>query len=143
MYPLLTAAGSHPEFVNRLHDLERERDESIEKANMWRDYQLQCAEAMYKTETEQAEQEYMVGFVWLGWGGMVEVSPTITSHPITLYDITSHRIASHPPTHPLPPPLQSEKMGLREKMLAQIEERRKKLREDRDTLAIDNGTILW
>lgn len=84
-------AGSHPEFKERLKELEKEKQQLTEKANRWKEYQLQCAEAAYKEEREQAEQEY-----------------------------------------------RTEKEGLKERLLAQIEERKRKLQEDKEALTIDN-----
>ena len=87
--------GSHPIFSDRVQELERDRDECILRANLWRDYQLACAETMYHLEREQVEQEYL-----------------------------------------------AEKNGLKEKMLQQIDERRKRLKEDRDALSIDNDASM-
>lgn len=81
-------------FVDRLKELERERDDTIDRATMWRDYQLSIAKTLFHQEREQIEQDYL-----------------------------------------------QEKNGLKEKMLQQLEERRKRLREDRETLTIENGKI--
>lgn len=89
----LILQGTHPEFVQRLHQIEDERILCIENAKLWQDYQLSCAERLYHLETEQVEQDYI-----------------------------------------------SEKEGLRDKMLLQIEHRRRKLKEDRENLTIDGGS---
>ncbi|KAI8051487.1 Sds3-like-domain-containing protein [Syncephalis plumigaleata] len=50
--------GTHDEFQEKLSELARQRDESIECAELLRDYQLQTAEQLYAIESEQAENEY-------------------------------------------------------------------------------------
>lgn len=45
-------------------------------------------------------------------------------------------------THTLSHEYKSEKNGLRDKMLQEIEDRRKRLHTDRDTLTIDNDTLI-
>ncbi len=44
--------------------LEQERQWQIKKMDQWRDYQLACAEAAYRLETEQAEQDYKVRIIF-------------------------------------------------------------------------------
>ncbi|RKP11205.1 Sds3-like-domain-containing protein [Thamnocephalis sphaerospora] len=50
--------GTHDEFQERLSELARQRDETIEYAELQRDYQLQAAEQLYDIESDQAESEY-------------------------------------------------------------------------------------
>ncbi|KAI9340304.1 Sds3-like-domain-containing protein [Obelidium mucronatum] len=83
--------GTHQEFAERVAQLEFERSASIKKAELFRNYQLECAITIYQAEKEAYDQEYL-----------------------------------------------SEKQGLREKILSQLEERRKKLKEDRENFEISN-----
>ena len=52
--------GSHPEFVDRLAALEWERNNAIKRAELYRDYQIDCANRLYEKDREQAVEEYMV-----------------------------------------------------------------------------------
>ncbi|KAJ3075067.1 hypothetical protein BCR33DRAFT_715095 [Rhizoclosmatium globosum] len=83
--------GTHQEFAERVALLEFERNAAIKKAELFRNYQLECAMAMYQAEKEAYDQEYL-----------------------------------------------AEKQGLREKILQQLEERRKKLKEDRENFDVSN-----
>ncbi|KAJ3138791.1 hypothetical protein HK100_012251 [Physocladia obscura] len=83
--------GTHHEFGERVALLEFERKAAIRKAELFRNYQLECANAMYQAEKEAYDQEYLL-----------------------------------------------EKQGLREKILSQLEDRRKKLKEDRDYFDASN-----
>ncbi|KAJ3114510.1 Sin3 histone deacetylase corepressor complex component SDS3 [Physocladia obscura] len=83
--------GTHQEFSERVALLEFERKAAIRKAELFRNYQLECANAMYQAEKEAYDQEYLL-----------------------------------------------EKQGLREKILSQLEDRRKKLKEDRDYFDASN-----
>ncbi|KAJ3231885.1 hypothetical protein HDU81_003450 [Chytriomyces hyalinus] len=77
--------GTHQEFEERVALLEFERKAAIKRAELLRNYQLECANSMYQAEKEAYDQEYL-----------------------------------------------AEKQGLRDKILHQLEERRKKLKEDRE-----------
>ncbi|KAL1915586.1 uncharacterized protein VTP21DRAFT_6710 [Calcarisporiella thermophila] len=83
--------GTHPEFLERLADLQASQNAMVQKAKLFRDYQVACARKQYETETTRAEEEYTM-----------------------------------------------ERQGLRERMLAAIEERRRKLKEDKDNIDISN-----
>ncbi|KAJ3026382.1 UNVERIFIED_CONTAM: Sin3 histone deacetylase corepressor complex component SDS3 [Siphonaria sp. JEL0065] len=83
--------GVHQEFKERVALLEFERSASIRKAELYRNYQLECAIAIYQAEKEAYDQEYL-----------------------------------------------TEKQGLREKILQHLEDRRKKLKEDRENFDISN-----
>ena len=52
--------GIHPDFVSSLEDFRKERDYSIFKAELWRDYELECTEALYVAEMKQADEDYEV-----------------------------------------------------------------------------------
>ncbi|KAJ3212213.1 hypothetical protein HDU82_003184 [Entophlyctis luteolus] len=84
-------AGTHQEFEERIALLEFERKAAIRKAELFRNYQLECANVIYQVEKEAYDQEYL-----------------------------------------------AEKQGLREKILQQLEDRRKKLKEDRDNFDVTN-----
>ncbi|KAL2914869.1 histone deacetylase and transcriptional regulator [Polyrhizophydium stewartii] len=84
--------GQHPDYLEALAQLERERDAAILKAELFREYELQCAQEIYDKEHEAALAEYM-----------------------------------------------AEKEGLREKMLGDLEERKRKLKEDRDSFDVSSG----
>ncbi|KAJ3394556.1 hypothetical protein HDU84_007730 [Entophlyctis sp. JEL0112] len=83
--------GTHQEFEERIALLEFERKAAIRKAELFRNYQLECANVIYQVEKEAYDQEYL-----------------------------------------------AEKQGLREKILQQLEDRRKKLKEDRDNFDVTN-----
>ncbi|KAJ3298154.1 Breast cancer metastasis-suppressor 1-like protein, partial [Blyttiomyces sp. JEL0837] len=87
--------GKHQEFEERVAVLEMERQAAIQKAKMFREYQLECASRLYKAELEHSNNEYL-----------------------------------------------SERQILREKILAAIEEKRKKLREDRENFDVNTDTSL-
>ncbi|KAF9168118.1 histone deacetylase and transcriptional regulator [Actinomortierella ambigua] len=84
-------SGAHPDFHDKIVDLEETRDSAIEKASLYRDYQNACAQQAYEAEIQNAEEEYM-----------------------------------------------TEREGLREKMLADVEAKRRALREDKENLDIGN-----
>ncbi|KAJ3069750.1 Sin3 histone deacetylase corepressor complex component SDS3 [Podochytrium sp. JEL0797] len=83
--------GTLPEFEQRVAQLEYDRQAAIAKAELFRNYQLECAVQMYKAEKEAYDLEYL-----------------------------------------------NEKQGLRDKILQQLEERRKKLKEDRENFDISH-----
>ncbi|RUS21242.1 hypothetical protein BC937DRAFT_93233 [Endogone sp. FLAS-F59071] len=107
--------GTQPEFLERLADLEETREMMIDQKQLFRNFQIECAEKQFELETTQAEEEYMVS----QWA-----FKAIRRRP--KFGLHSYEIIA-------------EKQGLREKMLAGVEERRRKLKEDKDNLDISNG----
>lgn len=53
--------GTSPEYEERLQMLIEERDSTINKANLYREYQLQLSEKIFDEEVAQAEEDYEVG----------------------------------------------------------------------------------
>lgn len=53
-------SGTHPDFKEKMKQLVEERDELISQAELFRDYQLQCATVLYETEKANAQEEYNV-----------------------------------------------------------------------------------
>ncbi|KAJ3105737.1 hypothetical protein HDU96_008450 [Phlyctochytrium bullatum] len=83
--------GTHEEYKERIAILEMERLAAIHQAELYRDYQLDCADRLFQLEKEQCLQEFE---------------------------------------------------GLREKILARLEDRKRKLREDRENFALTNDISL-
>ncbi|CAG8514452.1 8645_t:CDS:2 [Paraglomus occultum] len=78
--------GTNSDFQESLQELIEIRDNTVTKAELYREYLLECVKRMYEAEASQAEEDYS-----------------------------------------------TEKQGLKEKMLAEVEERRRKLKEDKDS----------
>jgi hypothetical protein len=54
--------GTHPEYEERLQQLIDKRQQTLEKAKLYRDYRLKCVEKMFDAETRQVEEDYLVYF---------------------------------------------------------------------------------
>ncbi|OZJ02893.1 hypothetical protein BZG36_03808 [Bifiguratus adelaidae] len=78
--------GTHPEFWERLMDIQQSQEDMIFSAQLFRDYQIERIETEYEQERAAAEDDY-----------------------------------------------KAEKRGLRDKMIGDIEERRRRLKEEKDS----------
>ncbi|CAG8524940.1 11083_t:CDS:10 [Funneliformis mosseae] len=87
--------GTHPEYEERLQQLIDRREQTLEKAKLYKNYRLGCVEKMFDAETRQVEEDYML-----------------------------------------------EKQGLKEQMLADMDERRKKLKEDYESFDITSDAAM-
>ncbi|KAJ3181816.1 hypothetical protein HK101_009913 [Irineochytrium annulatum] len=87
--------GTHQEYRERVELLEHQRKCAIDRARMFRDYQIECANALYRSETENCNAEY-----------------------------------------------HQEKTGLRERILGNIDDKKRKYREDRENFIISNDFSL-
>ncbi|KAJ3285967.1 hypothetical protein HK104_009232 [Borealophlyctis nickersoniae] len=83
--------GIHPDFEDSVNQLAAERDWAIKKAELFRNYQIECANHLYQIEHETSMREYM-----------------------------------------------QEKQSLRERMISGLEERKRKLKDDRENFDINN-----
>lgn len=54
--------GTHPEYEERLQQLIDKREQTLEKARLYRDYRLECVEKMFDAEQRQVEEDYLVYF---------------------------------------------------------------------------------
>ena len=52
--------GTHQGFKNAVQILELEYDECVQRANLYRDYQLDCARHLFELEKHMSLQEYQV-----------------------------------------------------------------------------------
>ena len=52
--------GTHQGYQNAVQILELEYDECIQRANLYRDYQLDCARHLFELEKHMSLQEYQV-----------------------------------------------------------------------------------
>ncbi|KAI8927180.1 Sds3-like-domain-containing protein [Entophlyctis helioformis] len=87
--------GIHPEYLEAFSMLERERDLAIKQAELFRDYELECAQRIYQLEYEASLAEF-----------------------------------------------NAERDGLREKMLQELDEKKRKLKDDRDSFDVSNDASL-
>lgn len=111
----ILSSGTSPEYEERLQELIEEREATIHKANLLREYQLEMSEKIFEEEVAQAEEDYEV---------CVERTPwPLINNPINL-------------CHTL---VQRERQELIDKLLADIEERRKKLQEERNNSDLMHG----
>ncbi|KAJ3097488.1 hypothetical protein HDU97_004855 [Phlyctochytrium planicorne] len=83
--------GTHEEFEERVAILDIERQQAIHQAELYRDYQLECADKLYQMEKELCLQEFA---------------------------------------------------GLKDRILASLEDKKRKLKEDRDNFVITNDISL-
>ncbi|KAJ3220379.1 hypothetical protein HDU67_000046 [Dinochytrium kinnereticum] len=83
--------GTHEEYEERVAILESERQAAVRQAELYRDYQLECAERLFESERESCLQEFT---------------------------------------------------GLRDKILSNLDEKKRKLREDRENFIITNEISL-
>ncbi|RKP27062.1 hypothetical protein SYNPS1DRAFT_27274 [Syncephalis pseudoplumigaleata] len=104
--------GTHDEFQEKLSELARQRDESIECAELLRDYQLQTAEQLYAIESEQAENEYQAGVGLSRWHALPRC---LSCRALQQKDLDE----------------------LRDRLLQDLEERRRKLREEKDAMDVN------
>lgn len=51
--------GTHPEYEERLQQLIDKREQTLEKARLYRDYRLECVEKMFDAEQRQVEEDYL------------------------------------------------------------------------------------
>ncbi|KAH6589353.1 hypothetical protein BASA50_010098 [Batrachochytrium salamandrivorans] len=87
--------GTHPDFMGELRILEEERDAALRAAELFRDYELECAQRIYQLEYDTSLAEYT-----------------------------------------------TEKAGLGEKMLQELYEKKRKLKEERDGFDVSNDATL-
>eukprot|EP00842_Homolaphlyctis_polyrhiza_P000168 jgi/Hompol1/1151/HPOL_004470-RA len=87
--------GVHPDYLESLAILEQESKATILQAQLFRDYEQECAQRVYQLEHETSIQEYT-----------------------------------------------AEKEGLLEKMLGDLEDRKRKLKEERDSFDLGNDASL-
>ncbi len=59
---LSSIKGVHPEYEEHLQQLIDKREQTLEKARLYRDYRLECVEKMFDAETRQVKKDYMVCF---------------------------------------------------------------------------------
>ena len=52
--------GTNSDFEERLQELIEIRDDTILKAELYREYLLDCVKRMYEAEASQAEEDYSV-----------------------------------------------------------------------------------
>ena len=52
--------GTHQGYQNAVQILELEYEEAIQRANLFRDYQLDCARHLFELEKHMSLQEYQV-----------------------------------------------------------------------------------
>jgi len=55
----LVTSGTHHDFVDHMNNLEKKQAEKLRVAKLWRDYQLECIENIYKAEREHAENDHL------------------------------------------------------------------------------------
>ncbi|KAF5099555.1 hypothetical protein D0Z03_000987 [Geotrichum reessii] len=51
-------AGTNPEFLEKLADLEEQRDQELLRLRLWEDYRIERTETEYQREVEAANEEY-------------------------------------------------------------------------------------
>lgn len=121
--------GFHPDYQEQLQDLAAARDSTIEGAKLYRDYQLTSVDQRFAVETEATETEYKVSMMFEAFF-IYFVNIFFRGH----YGNTDSTICLSCI------PLKAEREGLRDKMLAIIEAKRRALKEDNDHLDTINGT---
>ena len=55
-----SAVGSHSEFIDHVHLLEKKKAEKLRVAELWYNYQIACIENYFKAEKDAAEHDFTV-----------------------------------------------------------------------------------
>ena len=117
--------GVHPEFSEHVRALERKKAEKIKVAEAWRTYQLQIVENFYEGDVQSAEDDFIV-----------RRARRKRARDARLPDGGRPR-----PAMPIARRVwQSEKQSIREQMFSALQEKMKKLEEEKNSMDITSGT---
>ncbi|KAJ1342137.1 hypothetical protein BSLG_003264 [Batrachochytrium salamandrivorans] len=118
--------GTHPDFMGELRILEEERDAALRAAELFRDYELECAQRIYQLEYDTSLAEYTFCHLFPSWASLSfylinELTLSTLRCGVTIY---------------------RPKAGLGEKMLQELYEKKRKLKEERDGFDVSNDATL-
>lgn len=94
IFDILDASGTHPKFIEQVRKLEKQMQDKIASARLWRDHLLQNVNNQYETEKKQAEVEYEVSVTFMLWIMLSDIHANLLIHTQQAKRILRDRMVS-------------------------------------------------